>query len=85
MKKSLLRNAVSYQVDDAAKRVATDIENILKKDSATPFDAIVEQQNKRAADSVQVATTGWVKKTSPDGGITEAAAKLEKRPNLWSD
>ena len=78
MKKSLLRNAVSYQVDDSAKRISTDIESALKQDSTASFDVIVEQYNKRSANSVQVATTGWVKKTSPDGGITEAAAKLEK-------
>ncbi len=78
MKNSLLRKDVAYTIDNKAREMSETIEATLARDQATKFEDIAERYNKGEAEEVQMFVSGWVKKTNPDGGITEAAAKLKK-------
>ena len=75
LRKSMLRQAVAYQVDDDARKVSDEIKQLLAKDAAMPFEEIADKYDKAA---VQMLVTGWVKKGQPDGGLAAAAAQLEK-------
>jgi hypothetical protein len=70
IRQSLLRHKVSYAIDttasDASAKVAT-----LLADPAADLDAVAAQVT-----GVQVGTSGLVRKTNQDGGLTQAAAKL---------
>lgn len=78
MKNSLLRKEVAYKIDNKARETADKIEATIARDSAVAFEELAKRYNRGEADEVQAFVSGWVKKTNPDGGITEAAAKLKK-------
>lgn len=78
MRNSLLRKEVAYKIDNNAREVAEKIEAALERDKSVAFEELAERFNKGESDQVEAFVSGWVKKTNPDGGITEAAAKLKK-------
>ncbi len=78
MRKALLRKAVEYKLDTKAADISHQIEKAVSTNPDMPFEEILANINKQHPDAVQMASTGWVKKTNPDGGVTAAAAKLKK-------
>lgn len=78
MKNSLLRKEVAYKIDNRARETSDKIKTALAKDKTTAFEELAKRYSEGEASEVQVFVSGWVKKTNPDGGITEAATKLEK-------
>lgn len=77
LRESLLRQAVSYRVDNAARQTADDIKAKLGKEPTKSFDDIVREYQ-GSSSGVQTLTSGWVKKDNKDGGLAAAAAKLSK-------
>ena len=80
MKQSLLRQEVSYAIDERAQRVADAVEKRISAangDSAVDFEKLAADMQGEYAE-VQQATSGWVRENNPDGGIAAAAAALDK-------
>lgn len=77
LRKRLLRQAVSYAVDDKAKQAADAIEKIVKTEPQKPFEQIVTDLQKQHP-TVQLLASGWVKKDNKDGGLASKAAGLKK-------
>jgi hypothetical protein len=71
IRQSLLRHKVSYAIDSQASQTK-DTVAALVADPAADFDAIAKQ----LGESVQVGSSGLVRKTNQDGGLTQAASKL---------
>ena len=74
----MLRQAVSYAIDDRAKRAADEVGKIVKKEPQKPFDQIVAELQKQHP-TVQLLASGWVKKDNKDGGLAMKAASLKKQ------
>lgn len=77
MKSKLLRQKVSYAVDDAAQALAKRIETKIG-DGTTDLSAIATEINTGASGAVTYWAESWVPKTNQDGGLAAAAAKLQK-------
>lgn len=71
IRQSLLRHKVSYSIDTQASQTR-DIVAGLVVDTAADFDTIATQVGK----GVQAGSSGLVRKTNQDGGLTQAASKL---------
>lgn len=78
LRNSLLRKTIAYEIDTKAKKVADEIETKLNKDNDASFAAIAKQYTRKDGQDVQMFASGWVKETNRDGGVTRAAAELEK-------
>lgn len=78
LERSILRQEVSYLIDEHAKEVADAVSGrIAKAKGEADFEKIAKSI-KQTYPEVEVLTSGWVKKSNPDGGIAAAAAKLKK-------
>lgn len=73
----LLRQKVSYKIDDKAKGIAASVEKIISAEDAT-FKDVAASLNIDKKDTVVFAPAAWVPKNNRDGGLAEAASKLEK-------
>jgi hypothetical protein len=71
IRQSLLRHKVSYAIDTKATQTR-DVVAKLVADPAADFDAIATQLGK----DVQAGSSGLVRKSNQDGGLTQAASKL---------
>ena len=72
IKQSLLRHKVSYQIDTQASQTSEQVAKLLAADPNANLDAVAQQ----VGNGVQAGTSGLVRKTNQDGGITQAAMKL---------
>lgn len=77
LKERLLRQAVSYKIDDDAKKSVDIIKSKLEKKPDIAFDELVSSINKSLPTKAQVLVSGWVSKDNKDGGIAAAASKLK--------
>lgn len=77
MKSKLLRQKVAFAIDDTAQTATEDVANRIKEGS-TDLRALAEAINKADDNSVTYGALGFLPRTNQDGGITAAAAKLEK-------
>lgn len=77
MKSKLLRQKVAYAVDVNAEKVAKSVESKVSGGSAD-LKAITDAINAETADSATYMPPLWVPRTNQDGGLADAAAKLEK-------
>lgn len=77
MKSKLLRQKVAYAVDSHAEDVSKKIEAAVKSGSAD-LAALAGTLNAMEKDSVIYTAPAWVPKTNQDGGLAEAANKLQK-------
>lgn len=78
LRNSLLRKMIAYEVDAEANKKSDEIEAKLNKNKDASFDTLAKQYTKTDKQAVQVFASGWVKETNRDGGVTRAAADLEK-------
>lgn len=77
MKERMVRQAVSYAVDEKASKASESVKRTLDAKPETPFTELAEQIQKNYP-SAQVLVSGWVKKDNKDGGLAAAAAKLKE-------
>ncbi|NLA42971.1 hypothetical protein GX865_02345 [Candidatus Saccharibacteria bacterium] len=76
--RSILRQEVSYSIDERARKVSDNLSTDLKKSKfESGFDKLTAVVKKKYPE-LEVSTSGWVKKSNPDGGIALAAARLKK-------
>ena len=73
----LLRQKVSYQVDDKAKGIVASVEKAIATEGAE-FKDVAASLNVEKKDTVVYMPASWVPKTNRDGGLAEVAAGLEK-------
>lgn len=76
IERSLLRQKVAYAVDIKAADAKAAAEKFLKKKPSTKLSELGKQLT-AAGFEVQVASSGLVPKTNHDGGLTQAALKLQ--------
>lgn len=79
MKAKLLRQKVAYAVDEAAREQKEQVEARLQAGETN----LEELATSIGEDAVRFVAVPWVPLTNRDGGLTEAAAKLE--PNQISE
>lgn len=72
----LIRQKVSYAIDTNAKQQADKAVQLLKKE--TNLNKVAEQLGARSGSGVSVGASGMVPRTNRDGGLSIAAAELEK-------
>lgn len=72
----LLRQKVSYKIDDKARGTGATIERMAKDGDS--FKEITEALNKDAEGTVTHSPATWLPRTNQDNGITAAAARLNK-------
>ena len=77
MKAKLLRQKVAYAVDSGAEDLSKQIEANVKGGN-TDLKAIADELNKDEAMTVVYGPGEWVPISNQDGGLAEAASKLEK-------
>lgn len=77
MRAKLLRQKVSYEIDDDARAVAMKAQNLMKGAGDTPWATVV-QNNTEELPGVTYGASGFVPRTNQDGGLAVQAAKLEK-------
>lgn len=75
MKNKLLRQKVSFAIDDQANALVTTVSERLK--TSNDLKAIADSINADAA-KVAYGAQGWVPKTNQDGGLAAAAVTLNK-------
>lgn len=77
MHAKLLRQKVSYEVDDNAQAVAVKVQSLVKAASDTSWATVVQSNNK-ALPGVTYGASGFVPRTNQDGGLAAQAVKLKK-------
>ena len=76
-KNKLIRQEVSYAIDDEAKQKQTKAEELLKGKNVD-FDKVAAELGGEGEAKVTTGVSGLVAQTNRDGGLSEAAVKLEK-------
>lgn len=77
MQSKLLRQKVAFAVDANAEDVTKRIE-VLVKDGGTDLQVVADSLNADKENTVTFMPAAWVPKSNQDGGLAQAAAKLEK-------
>lgn len=77
MRAKLLRQKVSYAIDDEARKVAASAGKLVAAAGETPWATIV-QENAASLPAVTYGASGLVPRTNQDGGLAVQAAKLKK-------
>lgn len=78
MKSKLLRQKVSYAIDDRSREVAKEMSALLAKEKPD-LQAIVTDINKKwGKDTAYVTPPTWVPRDNKDYGVSDAATKLKK-------
>ncbi len=78
IRRALVRQEVAYQIDSKASNAKKAAEEAL---SATPKPGLADvakQLQDKGYTNIQLGTSGLVPKTNHDGGLTQAAMKLQK-------
>lgn len=76
-KSQILRNNVAFEIDKNASRKAEEAAKLLK-DSQNDFKTIVDKLGGEGSEKAITGVSGMVPLVNNDGGLTEAARKLEK-------
>ena len=76
IRQKLLRQAVSYKVDEAARSLAKKIAGQAKSDAS--FKDIAGALNAGKNEAVLYMPAAWLPRENQDGGLAQAAAKLKK-------
>lgn len=76
VEKKLLRQKVAYKVDNTARTIGAQITKAAKE--GTSFADIATKLNVDKKDTVVYTPAAWVPKNNQDGGLVDAAKKLEK-------
>lgn len=76
MRQSLLKQAVSFDIDDDASKISSDLDEFISSNPEISFDEVVGAFE-AVADALHLSTSGFVKETNSDGGLALAASKLE--------
>lgn len=74
----LLRQKVSYAVDDKALNAINSAINIVKVDPETSLKTLADTISAQKSVNVVYNTSDWVPKNNQDGGLSTEAAKLNK-------
>lgn len=77
MRAKLLRQKVSYAVDETAKKQIDTIREVVAGKKETPLTTIADEVKSRAA-SASYGASGWVPHANQDGGLAQVAVALEK-------
>ena len=77
MKNKLLRQKVAYAVDAKAEELSKKVETAVKGGN-TDLAAIAQTLTTEKKDAAMYTPPAWVPRTNQDGGLAEAATKLEK-------
>ncbi|MGH7218397.1 MAG: SurA N-terminal domain-containing protein [Candidatus Microsaccharimonas sp.] len=77
MKSQILRQKVSFAVDSDAENLSKQVVAAVKGGN-TDLATIAESFNAKKEGTATYIPANWVSKTNQDGGLAEAAAKLEK-------
>ncbi len=77
MKSKLVRQKVAYAMDTTADKLSKDIAATITAGN-TDLKAIAEGLNAAKAQTVTFMPAAWVSRDNDDGGLAEAAAKLQK-------
>ena len=77
MKSKLVRQKVAYAMDVAADKLSKDIATTITSGN-TDLKAIAEGLNAAKAQTVTYMPAAWVSRDNDDGGLAEAASKLQK-------
>lgn len=77
-KNNLIRQKVSYLMDEEALDLANDISTRLIADSKIDFKKLVETESKTIGKNLNYSISGWVPKSNQDGGRAAEASTLEK-------
>lgn len=77
MRSKLLRQKVAYAVDSSAEDTSKQIETAVKGGNAD-LKSIADTLNAEKRDTVTYTPPAWVPKNNQDGGLAEAANKLQK-------
>lgn len=78
IKQSLLRQEVAYRIDTKANNAKAAAETILKSNPKPGLADVAKQMQQKGYTNIQLGSSGLVPKTNHDGGLTQAAAKLQK-------
>jgi hypothetical protein len=74
----LLSQKVAYAMDKDAQSAIDKVEGEVTKDSKVDFNQLATSIGKQTGQTVTYGTSGWVPKFNQDGGLSLAAAKLNK-------
>ena len=77
IRRSLIRQEVSYRVDDTATKAKQDAESLLKAKKKLTLSGLAKQLDDKGY-KVQLGASGLVPKTNFDGGLTQIALKLKE-------
>lgn len=79
IRRSLVRQEVAYTIDTKAAKAKKAAEELLKLGgSKVELVVIAKKLQDKGYKNVQIGASGLVPRTNHDGGITQAAAKLQK-------
>lgn len=78
MKSNLLRQKVSYAMDEDALTLSNNLSSALSADPSQNFKTLAESTPAQGGSKATYGVSGWVPKSNQDGGRTASAAKLEK-------
>ncbi len=78
IEKELLRQKVSYAMDEEALSTATSIEKNLQKSPKTSLNKLSDSISRKNNVKTVYGTSGWVPKSNQDGGLAAEAVKLKK-------
>lgn len=77
MSAKLLRQKVSYEIDETAREIATSAGKLVNAAGDKPW-AVVVQENAKSLPGVTYGASGLVPRTNQDGGLAVQAAQLKK-------
>ena len=75
-KKNIIRQKVSFAIDQTAKDSANEIQEFIKNDSGISFTDLSKKYNEN--ENILYGSSGWVPKNNQDGGLSEAALNLKE-------
>lgn len=78
IRRSLVRQEVAYTIDTKANNAKQAAEAALKANPKIGLAEVAKALQDKGYRNVQVGTSGLVPRTNHDGGLTQAAAKLQK-------
>jgi len=78
IRRSLIRQEVAYNIDTKAASAKKAAEEILSANPKPGLADVAKQLQDKGYTNIQLGTSGLVPKTNHDGGLTQAAMKLQK-------
>lgn len=78
IRRSLVRQEVAYTIDTKANNAKQAAEGLLKSTTTPNLAVVAKTLQDKGYVNIQVGASGLVPRTNHDGGLTQAAAKLQK-------